>query len=198
MPKGNRHETDRELERRISLFDRPVALKELSEVLKWNPGKIDGAINRLQEEGRVATVKVVPPKGHRQRWVGLPSRKYYWNVFFQKKVVKDQNIIVDDPLKLFDGLVSHTIDTKNFERISQFNLDLLEVLYEFQTKIVETAEKLGTSSSELFRTILTDGLNESNPFFKELIKVFTQVYRETENPILRDMIFRAQQSVNTG
>ena len=77
MPKGNRLETDRELYRRISLFDRPVALKELADVLNWNPGKIDGAINRLQEEGKVATLKVVPPKGHRQRWVGLPSRKYF-------------------------------------------------------------------------------------------------------------------------
>lgn len=77
MPKGNRYETNRELYRRISLFDRPVSLKELAETLNWNPGKIDGAINRLQEEGKVATVKVVPPKGHRQRWVGLPSRKYY-------------------------------------------------------------------------------------------------------------------------
>ncbi|UCG01231.1 MAG: hypothetical protein JSW11_16640 [Candidatus Heimdallarchaeota archaeon] len=197
MPKGNRDETDRELERRISLFDRPVALKELAKVLNWNPGKVDGAVNRLQEEGKVATVKVVPPKGHRQRWVGLPSRKYYWNNFFQNKILKDQNIIVDDPLKIFEG-ISQTLDTTDIERKNQIDLNLAQVLHEFQPKITETAEKLGTSSSELLRTILTDGLNENTPFFKELIKVFTQVYRETENPILRDMIFRAQQSVKMG
>ena len=196
MPKGNRFETDRELYRRISLFDRPVAFKELAEVLSWNPGKIDGAINRLQEEGKVATIKIVPPRGHRQRWVGLPSRKYYWNSFFQKKVIKDQNIVVDDPLKIFENFTG--LDTKNFERKSQIDLDLIEVLIEFLPKITDTSEKFGTSNSELLRTILTDGLNENTPFFKELIKVFTQVYRETENPLLRDMIFRAQQSIKMG
>ncbi|MFW9903738.1 MAG: hypothetical protein ACFFFH_05355 [Candidatus Thorarchaeota archaeon] len=194
MPKGNRFETDQELYRRISLFDRPVALKELAEVLNWNPGKVDGAINRLQEEGKVATVKIVPPKGHRQRWVGLPSRKYYWTEFFQKKVIKNHNIIVDDPLAIFDintGVLSS-------EKTSQVNRDLIQILNEFQPKINKTAEKFGTTSEELLRTILTDGVNENTPFFKELIKVFTQVYRETENPILRDMIFRAQQSVKMG
>ncbi|MFX1507387.1 MAG: hypothetical protein ACFFDC_14995 [Promethearchaeota archaeon] len=194
MPKGNRFETDQELYRRISLFDRPVALKELAQVLNWNPGKVDGAINRLQEEGKVATVKVVPPKGHRQRWVGLPSRKYYWNEFFQKKVIKDHNIIVDDPLAIFDI----TSDVQSSEKTHQIDQDLIPILYEFQPKILETAEKLGTNGNELLRTILTDGLNENTPFFKELIRVFTQVYRETENPILRDMIFRAQQSVKMG
>ena len=194
MPKGNRFETDQELYRRISLFERPVALKELAEVLNWNPGKVDGAINRLQEEGKVATVKVVPPKGHRQRWVGLPTRKYYWNEFFQKKVIKDQNIIVDDPLAIFDIGTSG----QNPEQISQIDRDLTHVLQEFQPKLIETAEKLGTTSNDLLRTILADGLNENTPFFKELIRVFTQVYRETENPILRDLIFRAQQSVKMG
>ncbi|MFX0123964.1 MAG: hypothetical protein ACFFAE_10020 [Candidatus Hodarchaeota archaeon] len=198
MPKGNRYETDRELERRISLFNRPVTLKELAEVLNWNPGKVDGAINRLQKEGKVATIKIVPPKGHRQRWVGLPSRIYYWNDFFQKKVIKDQNIIVDDPLKIFDGLVSHTSAAENFDRINQIDLDLVQILLEFQPKLTETAEKFEMSNNELLRTILTDGLNENTPFFKELIKVFTQVYKETENPILRDMIFRAQQSIKMG
>ncbi|MHA2247836.1 MAG: hypothetical protein ACXADY_23015 [Candidatus Hodarchaeales archaeon] len=193
MSRGNPEETDLILLRKISLYDRPVALKELAKALDWNAGKVDGSIKRLQTQGKIATVKVVPPKGHRQRWAGLSKRKYYWNTFFQKKIVNDQNILVDDPLKIFDGF--NVTDTTMRE--NQLDPDLLQVLDEFHVRINSMAEKQGLPSSKILRNLLTDGLDKNTPFFKELIKVFTEVYRETENPILRNMIYKAQQSIQT-
>ncbi len=220
MPKGDRKSTDNTLLRKLSLYDRPITLQELAKSLSWNTGKVDGAIHRLQSLQKVAIVKLSPPQGHSYRVAGLPDRQY-WISFFQNQISKQKNILIDDPLDVASKYLQSNNEInkqtllyereilnlkmkikKLEERLDKFtslNPQMLNVLSEFQPTIEEYAAKLELhDSSELLRQILIDELDENIPFFKELVKVFLNVYRETENPVLRDFIAKAQTAVQRG
>ncbi len=110
----------------------------------------------------------------------------------------------DYPVKL--NLVRLTEEQKDNEELKKrlkelYQLEspdhnLLSVLQEFHPKITELAEEIGTPETEIIRILLTEGLDkdliQNLPFFKELVMTFLNVYRETESPVLRDVIFRAQ------
>ncbi|MHA2289771.1 MAG: hypothetical protein ACXABG_13385, partial [Promethearchaeota archaeon] len=86
---------------------------------------------------------------------------------------------------------------KQDQELKTIDIDMCHVLREFQPTIDKMGKSLGfINSSEFLRNILIDELNENAPFFKELIKIFTTTYQETENSLLRDMIFKAQAAVN--
>jgi hypothetical protein len=220
LPKGDRKSTDTALLRKLSLYDRPITLQELAKSLSWNTGRVDGSINRLQSLHKVATVKLSPPQGHSYRVAGLPDRRY-WTSFIHNQISNKKNILIDDPLNVAseyfqtnDKNIKQTllyereiINLKKKNRMLQERLDefisidpqMLRVLREFQPKIEEYAIKLGhNDGSELLRKMLLDELDENIPFFKELVKIFLSVYRETENPILRDVIAKAQAAVERG
>ena len=73
--------------------------------------------------------------------------------------------------------------------------EMVAVLLEFQPRIHEMAIQAGMNSTEFFRNILSDELDTNIPFFKELIKVFIEKYKSTEDPILREIIVETQTAV---
>ena len=94
-----------------------------------------------------------------------------------------------DNEKLIDRL-------KELYQLESPNHKQLSVLQEFQPQITELAEEIGIPETEIIRTLLKEGLDkeliQNFPFFKELVMTFLNVYRETESPVLRDIIFQAQ------
>jgi hypothetical protein len=220
LPKGNPKITDESILRKLSQFQRPISLQELAISLTWNPGKVDGSIRRLQKAKKIATVKIARSKGHPHRFVGLP-KEIYWKNFLKEHISNQNNIIIDDPMQVASKYLHSTnrdlkqtmeYDNKilelksiieeqrvTLEEYQKIDVRLLKVLGEFQPRIDDYANKLGLdNSSDLLRTMLTDELDENLPFFKELIKIIIEIYRETENPVLRDVIVRAQAAVQRG
>ncbi len=102
MPKGDASVTDNKLLKRIEKFSRPVSVHELTSRLRWSRGKIDGAINRLQDRNVVAVVKVSEKEGQRMRFIGLPH-KPYWEDFYHQWIVEQKNVLVNDFLGVLNS-----------------------------------------------------------------------------------------------
>jgi DNA-binding transcriptional regulator GbsR (MarR family) len=115
MPKGDATTTDKKFLARLEKFSRPVTVNELTSRLRWSRGKIDGAINRLQDKKSVAVVKVSFPRGQRMRYIGLPN-KPYWEGFYTQMIVEQQNVLVNDSLGIlssYGGSEEHIIETQS-------------------------------------------------------------------------------------
>jgi DNA-binding transcriptional regulator GbsR (MarR family) len=93
VPKGDSAVTDFQLISRLQRVTQPLTVREIATRLEWSRGKVDGALNRIQDQ--IAVVKVTSPKGQSHRYVGLPN-KPYWRGFYEQTIEKEQNIIVND------------------------------------------------------------------------------------------------------
>lgn len=110
MPRGNASVTDLQLTTTLDKLTRPVTIQNLTSRLNWSRGKIDGAINRLLDKKTIAMVKISSPRGQRLRYVGLPE-KDYWESFFQDIIISKSNILVNDPLGVFQPFIQQSEQT---------------------------------------------------------------------------------------
>lgn len=110
MPRGNASVTDLQLTTTLDKLTRPVTIQNLTSRLNWSRGKIDGAINRLLDKKTIAMVKISSPRGQRLRYVGLPE-KDYWESFFQDIIISKNNILVNDPLGVFQPFIQQSEQT---------------------------------------------------------------------------------------
>ena len=136
MPKGNAKVTDQILHSKLESFERPVTINDLTSRLNWSRGKVDGAINRLQNLKEVAVIKVSLPKGQRRRYIGLPQ-KTYWQRFYQDIIVQERNILLNDPIGVLDNFLSQTspLKTSLVEELQKTVDSLYQTLKERDTQI---------------------------------------------------------------
>jgi DNA-binding transcriptional regulator GbsR (MarR family) len=136
MPKGVAKVTDQILHSKLESFERPVTINDLTSRLNWSRGKVDGAINRLQDKKEVAVVKVSLPKGQRRRYIGLPQ-KSYWLRFYEDIIVQEKNILLNDPLGVINNYLprSSSIEKSQMKEIQETVESLYQTLKERDSQI---------------------------------------------------------------
>ncbi|MFW9854021.1 MAG: hypothetical protein ACFFFG_03145 [Candidatus Thorarchaeota archaeon] len=198
MPKGfggDSEVTDFQLISRLERLTHPVTVRNLATRLEWSRGKVDGALTRRQDQ--VAVVKVSSPKGQSRRFVGLPNQPY-WREFYEQKIEKEQNIIVNDSQgvcsdytrsgsslddsRLFDyqqsvqnlttRLKEKNIYIENLEKqlaeIQVFDPQLLDIINQNMPAINKAALRRNITPSELLEAGVRYFIN---PSFEALVKM---------------------------
>ncbi len=181
LPKGNAEVTDQMLHSKLESFERPVTINDLTSRLNWSRGKVDGAINRLQDKNKVAVVKVSLPKGQRRRYIGLPH-KAYWQRFYQNIIVQEKNILLNDPLGVLKDSIPQTnpLNTSLVEELQKTVNNLYRTLEdrELQIKFLkqEALENSGQIDPMIIKVIkeqldlITTAANQRNITPAELLK----------------------------
>lgn len=146
MPKGDATTTDSKLLARLEKFSRPVTANELSSRLRWSRGKIDGALNRLQNKNTVAIVKISEKEGQRMRFIGLPN-KSYWKSFYTHMIVQQRNVLVNDSLGVLNSYSrpeEHLSEAQN-----QLLKDYQKTVENLQLDLKKSDDKINTLQQQL-------------------------------------------------
>lgn len=202
MPRGNAEVTDQVLYKRIQKFDRPISIKDLVMRLKWSRGKIDGAIGRLAEKDLIAIVNISVPRGHRQRYLGIPG-KDYWGSFYHHFFIEKHSILLYDTLGVIQEYKERNIDSSfkndlsNIENeFSSFDIDfsILELLKSKLNHLKPLAESLNTTSTQLLIDRLDDMLHPNYDILMEtglIIANQASSENETERAVALSYLKRA-------
>ena len=157
MPKGNAELTDQILHKRIQKFNRPIAIKDLVNRLKWSRGKTDGAVGRLAKKKSIAIVNLSIPGGQRQRYVGIPGKEY-WQSFYNYFFKENNSILIYDTLEVLNNYQgkkdipnSKTKQTGSKGEITSMNIDIsiLETLENKLHLLKPVAESRNTTTAQL-------------------------------------------------
>ncbi len=157
MAKGNAAITDQILLSKLTKLEHPVTINDLAMRLNWSRGKIDGAINRLLNKEEIAIIKLSSPKGQRRRYVGLPN--VFDQEFFKERVIKQKNILVNDPLGILNSFSISAGKTNNVEiqelqeTVNNLKKELEKKNYEIKVLKDQNSTKVSHLDPSILETI---------------------------------------------